>query len=556
LSLNNQDRFVFLPLGGAGEIGMNLNLYGFGPPGKEKWIMIDLGITFNNGSMTGIDVIMPDPVYIEKKRKNLLGLILTHAHEDHLGAVPYLWSRLKCPIYATPFTAGVLETKLIESEYITNAKINIVKLNGEFKLEPFKLKFVTLTHSIPEPSGIIIKTPIGTVFHTGDWKLDPNPVSGPPSNQDELRKLGNKGVMAIVCDSTNVFDYGHSGSESDLLKTLSNIISNCPGKIAISCFSSNVARLETISTAAKKNGRAVGIVGRSLQRIEKIARNTGYLKNTPPFLKEDQINEINDSQLLIICTGSQGEPRAALTKILTNQHRTIKLSDKDTIIFSSRIIPGNEVSVNNLYNLIASKGIKSFTSKDHLTHVSGHPGQDDLKKMYELIKPKVSIPVHGEFRHLIEHSRLALKFGASQAVIVKNGDLINLSEKCTKIIKTVEVGRLSLDGSRLIELNSEIYKSKKRAMWHGTATLTIGLNTVKRKVFSPQVATTGLFENEKDPILIQAIEIANVTAQNALETGLKNDKKIAENIRIAIRKHFKIKLGKRPITTIHLVQVE
>ena len=555
MPINCTSNFFFLPLGGAGEIGMNLNLYGYGKPNQEKWIMVDLGITFSKGEPPGSDVVMPDPSYIEEKRDDLEGLILTHAHEDHLGAVPYLWPRLKCPIYATPFTASILKEKLIKAGLDTKAEIRIIKTNSKFDIHPFKLELIALTHSIPEATAVVIRTPTDTVLHTGDWKFDPKPVCGSKVNRKALKALGNEKILAIICDSTNVFNSGSSGSEFDLLKPLSEEIAKYSGLVAISCFASNVARLETISMAAKINGRSVLLLGRSLKRIEKVARENGFLKKLPHFLSEKEAKNTPNNKILIICTGSQGEPRAALNKLATNQHPNFKLKAGDLVIFSSKVIPGNEVAVNELLNQLSNINVTILTSKDLHVHVSGHPSRDELKTMYELIKPTFSIPVHGEVRHLIEHARLALTYNCEQAVVARNGNMINLAKNPPKVVDTVTNGRLSLEGLRLIPVNSEIHRSRKQAMWHGTATITIAINKFNKEILSDQITTTGLFDSEDDIDLVSARKIARAAGKNFLEQGIINDKELAELIRVAIRHFFKVKLGKKPITMVHLVEV-
>ena len=365
---------------------MNLNLYGLGRPGKEDWIMIDLGITFGDGTTPGVDVILPDPAFIAKRRDRLVGLLLTHAHEDHLGAVPYLWERLRCPIYATPFTAAVLRRKLSEVDLLRTTPITEVPLGGRFNVGPFDLELITLTHSIPEPNAVAIRTPLGTVLHTGDWKFDPDPVVGPTADEAALNHLGDDGVLALVGDSTNALVPGTTGSEGELLKTLTEIIKGGKARVAVACFASNVARLETIATAAAAGDRDVVVAGRSLKRFEAAARETGYLADVRPFIDEADAGTVPKDKMLVICTGSQGEPRAALSRIAAGNHPNIALETGDRIIFSSRVIPGNETSVSGLQNQLAQGGVEIFTWKDAPVHVSGHPARDELARMYTLTR--------------------------------------------------------------------------------------------------------------------------------------------------------------------------
>ncbi|MCH8238375.1 MAG: ribonuclease J, partial [Proteobacteria bacterium] len=421
-----KDEFVFLPLGGAGEIGMNLNLYGLGPPGDETWVMVDLGITFGDGAQPGVDVIMPDPGFIAERRDRLAGLVLTHAHEDHLGAVPYLWERLECPIYATPFTLSILRRKLSETDFAEKVEIIEVPLGGRFHVGPFDMELITLTHSIPEPNAIAIRTKFGTVLHTGDWKFDPDPVIGDSADEDALRRLGDEGVLALIGDSTNVFTPGESGSEADLLASLTSLIGACEKRVAVACFASNVARLETISRAAQANGRDVVLAGRSLWRIDAAARENGLLEDIPAFIEAEDSGHLPDDKVVIICTGSQGEPRAALWRIASDDHPHVTLSEGDTVIFSSRIIPGNETSIGRLHNQLVRLGVKVIDTTDHFVHVSGHPARDELARMYQLARPKVAIPVHGELRHLVEHAKLARECQVADAIVVENGTMVRL----------------------------------------------------------------------------------------------------------------------------------
>ncbi len=555
MSDQNAGDLVFVPLGGAGEIGMNLNLYGYGTEDSQSWVMVDLGVTFNDGSLPGVDLIMPDPTFIEEQRDDLLALVLTHAHEDHLGAVPYLWPRLQCPIYATPFTASILRRKLIEAELIDEVEIIEVPLSGRFQIGPFDFELITLTHSIPEPNAIAIRTPVGTVLHTGDWKFDPDPVVGEASDEEALRALGDEGVRAIVCDSTNVFSPGDSGSEADLLENLTRLIGEATGKVAVACFASNVARLETISQAARANDRGVVIAGQSLIRIEKAARENGYLADTPAFIQQEDAGYLPGDKTVIICTGSQGEPRAALSRIAANDHPYVTLGEGDTVLFSSRVIPGNETSIAHLQNQLVRRGVHIVTAKDAFIHVSGHPARDELTHMYQLVRPEVAIPVHGELRHLREHARLAETCQVDKAIVAENGCVIRIGPGEAKIVDHVFSGRLTLEGSRLVPIDSEIAKSRKRAMWHGTATISVVIDGNGALLAVPQLSTTGLFEDESDPICLEAIEQAEdaVSAQSARH--IHDDTRVKEAIRLAVRRHFRHHLGKKPVTEVHLVRV-
>ena len=492
-----REELLFVPLGGAGEIGMNLNLYGLGRPGKEDWIMIDLGITFGDGTVPGVNVILPDPAFIAERRDHLVGLVLTHAHEDHLGAVPYLWQRLRCPIYATPFTAAVLRRKLLEVDLTRAARITEVPLGGRFKVGPFDLEFITLTHSIPEPNAVAIRTPLGTVLHTGDWKFDPDPVVGPTADEAALSRLGDEGVLALVGDSTNALEPGTSGSEGDLLKTLTKIIKGGQARVAVACFASNVARLETIATAAAAADRDVVVAGRSLRNIEAAARETGYLTHVRPFIDETDAGTIATDKMVIICTGSQGEPRAALSRIAAGNHPNITLAAGDRIIFSSRVIPGNETSVGILQNRLAQNGVEIFTWKDGPVHVSGHPARDELAEMYALTHPKIAVPDHGEARHLIEHARLARACQVPQAIVALNG-------------------------------NSDLASE-------------------------PQLSTIGLLDDGEETLEDNVIGAVRTAVEKM--NGTSDDETLREAVRLAVRRSFHRLLNKKPMTKVHLVRL-
>ncbi len=556
MSDTSADELLFVPLGGAGEIGMNLNLYGFGPPGNETWLMVDLGVTFNDGELPGVDVIMPDPAFIEERRGNLAALVLTHAHEDHLGAVPYLWPRLKCPIYATPFTVSVLKRKLSETDFADQVEIIEVALGSRFSIGPFDLELVTLTHSIPEPNAIALRTPLGTVFHTGDWKFDPDPVIGEPADEATLSRIGEEGALAVVCDSTNVFVDGSTGSEADILDNLSGIIAGCAGQVAVACFATNVARLETIATAAARNGRDVVLAGRSLQRITEAARENGYMQDVPAFLMEEDAGFLPDDKTLIICTGSQGEPRAALARIAAEDHPRINLNPGDTLIFSSRVIPGNERTIGELQAKFLRRGIKVITAKDHMIHVSGHPARDELTRMYQHLRPQIAVPVHGELRHLVEHAELARGCQVTHAIVNENGGAVRLAPGAPGIIDHVAVGRLTSDGNRLVPTGSEIVKSRTRAMWHGFAVVTVIVDQGEVDDEMP-ISTSGLLDDEDDPILDE-VRLAVRDAIDKLSPGAEqaDDLVVSEAARVAARRAFRGLFDKRPITRVHLVRLD
>ena len=549
------DQLTFLPLGGAGEIGMNLNLYGFGPEDRETWVMVDLGITFGNGAQPGVDVIMPDPSFIEDRRDRLAGLVLTHAHEDHLGAVPYLWERLQCPIYATPFTISILKRKLGETEFGYRVEIIEVPLGGRFTVGPFDMELITLTHSIPEPNAIAIRTPVGTVLHTGDWKFDPGPVIGDAPDKKALSKLGDEGVLALVCDSTNVFTPGKSGSEADLLDSLSQMIGECQGRVAVACLATNVARLETITRAAAANGRDVVLAGRSLWRINDAARENGYLGDIAAFIDKEDAGHIPDDKLLIICTGSQGEPRAALSRIAANDHRHITLRAGDTVIFSARSIPGNEASIGVLQNRLVRNGVRLVTARDHFIHVSGHPARDELAQMYQLSRPQIAVPVHGERRHLEEHAKLALVCQVPKAIVAENGTLVRLGPNEAGIRGEVESGRLALDGNRLVAMDGELVRGRTRALYNGSVVLSAVLDGDGEWAAEPELSTIGVLETGEENIAEAAIDAARQALKSLSAKKRMNDGEVREALRIAVRRTFRKTLDKNAQTTVHLIRV-
>lgn len=546
---------AFVALGGAGEIGMNLNLYGYGrPPEGHQWLMVDLGVTFGDGSIPGVDVITPDPAFIVQRRDRLLGLVLTHAHEDHLGAVPYLWQRLGCPIWATPFTVSILTRKLREAGLDGQVPIHTVPLGGRVTIGPFDIELVTVTHSIPEPNALAIRTPLGTIVHTGDWKFDPTPVVGPPSDEEALRKLGDEGVLAIVCDSTNVFTPGVSGSEADLEKTLTDLIGESEGRVAVACFASNVARLETIAKAAAAVGRDVVLAGRSLRRMDEAARENGYLAGTRAFLDEDAAGWLPRERTVIICTGSQGEPRAALSRIAAGDHPRVELEDGDTVIFSSRVIPGNEIAIGKLQNDLVRRGIEIITWRDHHVHVSGHPARDELMKMYQLVRPRIAVPVHGELRHMLEHADLAEDCQVRQTVVAENGGMIRLAPGRAEIIGQVPVGRLAVDGNRIVPIDGALVRDRNRAIYHGSAVVTVVLDKKGRVRDEVQVSTLGVMEAGDEGALGVVRETVEEIIVALPAAKRDDDAAVKEAVRIAVRRVFRDRFDKRPVTSVHLVR--
>jgi len=540
--------FWFLPLGGAGEIGMNLNLFGH----DGQWLMVDLGITF--GDRLGIEVIMPDPAFIEAQRDSLVGLIITHAHEDHVGAVPYLWQRLQCPVYATPFTASILRQKLKEHSWGKKVPIIEVPLSGTVQVGAFSVEFITLTHSIPEPNAVALTTPLGTILHTGDWKIDVNPLVGDITDHTRLEELGDKGVLAMVCDSTNVFTEGTSGSEEGVRDELIDLVREHPeGRVVVACFASNVARLETAAVAARANGRKPVLVGRSLIRMEEAARQNGYLKDIPPFLNENEAQSLPRDKVLLIATGSQGEPRSALARIASGQHPSVRLDTGDTVIFSSRVIPGNERSISVLQNRLVLQGVKVITAHEEDIHVSGHPARDELRQMYAWVRPEILVPVHGEARHLQAQATLGLECGIPKAVIPENGSLIHLASGLPRIVDQVPTGRLGFDGNRLVPMSSPMLRDRFRLSVQGTIMAVVALDKVGQPARPIQLTLLGVVETEeeKDDLTREI----NRAIRHILNEDFKSDEARLEILRAGIRRVVNTRLGKKPVTEVHLIQV-
>ena len=545
-----KNEIVFSPIGGVGQIGMNFYLYGT----QGKWIIVDLGITFGNSEETpGIDIILPNHEFIKKNKKNLLGIIITHAHEDHIGAVSYLWPQLQCPVFATPFASAVLKRKLKELK-IKPKFLKVVSLDSNFKLGPFEINVISTTHSIPEPNAIGIKTKFGNILHTGDWKIDPKPLVGRDFNQKKIMSFGDKGVLAIVSDSTNSNVEGHSGSEEKLRESLVKIIKKTPQRIAITSFSSNLARLETFAHIANESGRVAALCGRSLWTMYKAALDTGYLKNVKPFLDEREIMIYPKDQVLLICTGSQGEPRAALSRIANDMHQNIFLESGDTVIFSSKVIPGNERSITKVQNELKEKNINVVTESDEFVHVSGHPQVEELKKMYNWIKPEIVIPVHGEYHHLKSNVAIAKQCGVKKGLILKNGLLLKIAPGEPKVLGSVATGRLMLDGKKIIPINEEAIKNRKKMLYNGTILVSLVINKKNKIITKPVISSKGFFNDENIKIFEKSL-INNIhNFINELKNTKFIDTLLKEKIITFSQKFFRKALDMKPIIQIHIIR--
>ena len=551
-----KNELIFCPLGGSGEIGMNMNLYAYGKPGSQKWIIVDVGVTFADDSLPGIDLIYPDPGFIVDKKNDLLGIVLTHAHEDHIGAITYVWKKLKCKIYATPFTASLVTEKFKEKKIDIIPFLQIVELNGTVNLDPFKIDFVTLTHSIIEPNGLKITTPAGTIFHTGDWKVDPNPLVGKKIDEEKLKKIGDEGVLAMICDSTNVFSIGKAGSESDVRKNMLNVMSRQKNRILVTSFASNVARMETVFYCSEKTGRHISLVGRSMQRIYKAAKQCGYLQNVIEPLDPRDSKKISRDKIVYLCTGSQGEPMGALNRISNYTHPDVFVEKDDTVIFSSKIIPGNVRKHYNVHNKLLKDGINVVTEETEFVHVSGHPNREDLKEMYQWIKPKCLIPVHGEHRHMKEQIKFANEMKIPHPVQVENGDIVRIFP-CEKphVYDKAPSGRLCVDGDISIEEDSSFIKERKNLANNGFIDITLVIFNQGLLNNKPLINIKGLpiFEQEEFFIGIED-EIKKLLKTFSIKNNRQNENLI-EGLKKTCRKYAKEKTGKKPITNINVIRI-
>ena len=551
-----KEELLFCPLGGSGEIGMNMNLFAYGKPDEQKWIMVDIGVTFADDSLPGIDLIYPDPGFIIDKKDDLLGIVLTHAHEDHIGAIAHIWPQIKCKIFSTPFTAVLIKEKFKEKRIDIGDNLKIVDLNGTVSLNPFKIEFITLTHSILEPNGLRIETPAGVILHTGDWKVDPNPLIGGKINSDRLKEIGQEGVLAMICDSTNVFSIGKSGSELDVRKSLLNIMLGLKKRIIVTSFASNVARMETVFDCAKKTGRQISLVGRSMHRIYKAAKQCGYLKDIIEPIDPRDAKKISREKIVYLCTGSQGEPMGAMMRISSYVHPDVFVEKDDTVIFSSKIIPGNEKKLYKLHNQLVKDGIEVISEENEFVHVSGHPNRDDLKDMYNWVKPQCVIPVHGEHRHMIEHINFAKEMQVPYPVQVENGDIVKIYPGSKpEVYDKAPSGRLYVDGNISVEEDSQSIKERKNLSSNGYMEVTI-LITPKGNIHKrPILSFKGLPILDEDEFIYGLEEEIESTAKTFSLNSKKQEHNLIDALKIACRKYSKEKTGKKPFTNINIVKI-
>ncbi|GIX11896.1 ribonuclease J [Elioraea sp.] len=547
-----RDDLAFLPLGGTGEIGMNLNLY----HADGAWLAIDCGIGFGDADRPDIEIMVPDAGFLAERRHALRALVITHAHEDHLGAVAWLWPALECPVYATPFAAAVLRRKLAERQLLGRVPLATIEPGGGLALAPFDLRFIRMAHSIPEAQAVAIRTRHGLVLHTGDWKLDPNPLVGPPTDEAALAALGEEGVDVMVCDSTNAMVEGHSGSEAEVRRNLTALIRRLKGRVAVTCFATNVARIESIALAAQSAGRSVAIVGRAFRNIVAAARETGYLASLPEFVEEDEAGYLPDDSVLFLVAGSQGEPRSALSRIAADTHPNVSLGEGDTVIYSSRVIPGNERAILRVQDQFARRGVTVMTERDHMVHVSGHPARDELRRLYALVRPKHVVPVHGEWRHMSEHAALARELGAIPHVI-EDGDILRLAPGPVTVVDSAPAGKLAVDGDRLLPIGGEVLAARRRMLEHGLVVASLALDGAGRLVGRPRLSGPGVFEagaNGAAQGLADdlAAAVAGLPAQVR-----RDDEAVAEAARGALRGLLRRALWqKRPVIEVHVMRLE
>jgi ribonuclease J len=552
-----QQELVFAPLGGVGEIGMNLSIYGLGPEGRRSWLAVDLGVSFaSEDQLPGVDLILPDIRYLVAERKNLAGLVLTHAHEDHFGAVLELWPRLKVPIYATPFTAALLAAKRASEPGAPEIPVTVVPLGSRFKAGPFDIELATMAHSIPESNALIIRTPVGNVLHTGDWKIDPTPILGDATDEKKLRALGEEGCLALIGDSTNAVREGRSPSEADVAKTIAELVKTARGRVAVTTFASNVGRLRAVAAAAAAAGRELVVVGRAMDRVIQVARETGYWDDMPDARPVDAYGYLPPNKVVALCTGSQGEPRAALARIAEDQHPDVTFSRGDRVIYSARTIPGNEKAVGRVINGLINQGIEVITDRTHMVHVSGHPRRAELEDLIGWVRPKILVPVHGEALHLSEHAALARKCGVKQVIQIRNGDLLRLAPDA-RVIDEVPAGRLYKDGALIVEADARTVADRRRLSFAGAVSIALAITDKGVLAADPELDLIGIPERDRDGGLIhEAVYDAVLETVESMPRKRRGDPDaVAEAVRRAVRAAVAQRWGKKPMCHVHVLAV-
>lgn len=556
MAQDRQAELVFAPLGGVGEIGMNFALYGYGPASRREWIVVDVGVTFPDASLPGVDLVMPDTRFIESEVHNLRGIVITHAHEDHYGALLDLWPKLKVPVWMTPFSAGLLEAKRQSESGTTKVPVTIYRAGETFEVGPFTIEAVPVTHSIPEPVSLAITTPLGTVVHTGDWKIDPAPEIGPLTDEARFRALGDKGVLALICDSTNALRDGDSPSEQAVGEGLRGVIEKAPGRVAVTTFSSNVGRIRSIAEAARDAGRQVLVLGRSLKRVIDVAEELGYMSGLPEFISEEDYGYIPRENLVIICTGSQGEPRAALAKLARDEMKTVALSPGDTVVYSSRTIPGNEKAILEIKNLLIDQGVKIIEDGDALVHVSGHPRRSELRRMYEWTRPRIAVPVHGEAAHLVAHGALASAAGVPEVAQIRDGDMLRLAPGAAEIIDQLPFGRVFKDG-KLIGNDEEMgIRERRKLSFAGHVAVNVVLDDRYELSGDPDIVAIGVARMDGDGEELEELMLdAAIGAVDSIPRARRKDLDLVqEAVRRAVRSAANEAWGKKPLVTVFVTR--
>jgi ribonuclease J len=553
-----QGELVFAALGGIGEIGMNLSIYGFGDERRRQWLIVDCGVSFAaEEHLPGVDLILPDIRYLMEVRRNILGLLVTHGHEDHIGALIDLWPRLNVPLYATPFTAALFEAKRLSEPGAPQIPVNVVPLRGRLTLGPFAIEFISVAHSIPESNALAIRTPAGTVLHTGDWKIDPTPLVGAVTDAGRLSALGDEGVLALIGDSTNAVREGRSPSEADVAKTIAELVRTAPARVAVTTFASHVDRIRGVADAARAAEREVVLVGRAMERVVQVARETGYLDGVQDFRSAQSYGYLPPDKVLALCTGSQGEPRAALARIAEDEHPEVTLAKGDRVIFSSRTIPGNEKAVARVINGLVAQGVEVITDRTHLVHVSGHPRRDELRDMIGWVRPKILIPAHGEALHLAEHAELARRAGVPHVLVCRNGDLVRLAQDGAQIIDEIPSGRLYKDGSLLIDAEARTVAARRRLSFAGIVSVALALSEKGVLVADPEIDLVGI--PDTDAAGLSMTEIARDAVEDAFEALPKPRRRdadaVAEAVRRAVRSAIAERWNKKPICHVHVLLV-
>jgi len=553
----SREELVFAPLGGVGEIGMNLSIYGLGGERRRTWLAVDCGVGFAGDLVPGVDLVLPDIRYLVEERKNLAGIVITHGHEDHIGALIDLWPRLKVPVYATPFTAALLQAKIEGEPGAPDIPVTVVPLGGRFTVGPFDVEYVSVAHSIPESNALIIRTPAGTVLHTGDWKIDPTPVIGPPTDEAKLRAVGDEGVLALIGDSTNAVRDGRSPSESEVAKTLADLIKTARGRVAVTTFASNVSRLRCVAEAARACGREVVLVGRAMERIVQVARETGYLDGISEFRSMDAYGYLPPDKVLALCTGSQGEPRAALSRIAQDDHPEVTLNRGDRVIFSSRAIPGNEKAVARVINGLVTQGIEVITDRTHLVHVSGHPRRSEMEDMLRWVRPQIVLPVHGEALHMAEHADLARRAGVPKVIMCRDGDLVRLAPDGPAVIDEVPSGRFYKDGRLLVDAQARTIPDRRRLAFAGVVSIALAVTEKGELAADPEIELTGIPEtNAAGGAMSGIVEDAVMEAIESLPRARRRDPDaLAESISRAVRGTLAREWSKKPTCHVHVLTV-